>query len=326
MKKIFAALLMLAFAFASFAQTKTYSAEELKKEALKKDSLAETINYISSRKNNMSSEADKRSILYYLGTLQEQNGDYSAASSSYASAAGIAAGDAKNMAKISSEELVLCAVLSSLNAGEAGNASSYLASSVSKSENVGIQARVKLYSAWADLCKAQSLEATKETQALLKAYSTMDSMKSLHPQILFTLWYLTDSKEYSDLLKSKFPSSPENRIVTGKTQLMASPFWLFMPHAEHEATKTSATVISSNESSSSSQIKLKYLQLGLFREKANADALVSRAKAKGFNAHYYTETRASGTTYYIVVVDENAEGNMSLKLKDAGFENYPLYE
>lgn len=65
-------------------------------------------------------------------------------------------------------------------------------------------------------------------------------------------------------------------------------------------------------------------QLGLFRKKENADALISRAKEKGFNAYCYTETRASGTTYYIVVVDENADGTMGRKLRAAGFDCYPV--
>lgn len=74
----------------------------------------------------------------------------------------------------------------------------------------------------------------------------------------------------------------------------------------------------------SSGAKLGREQLGLFRNKENADALVSRAKDKGFAAYYFTETRASGTTYYIVVVDENAEGTMGKKLRAAGFDCYPV--
>ena len=67
------------------------------------------------------------------------------------------------------------------------------------------------------------------------------------------------------------------------------------------------------------------LQLGLFREKGNALSFVERLSQKGFSAYVQEEKRASGTTYYIVVIDENSEGTMGLKLKSAGFENYPIF-
>ena len=65
-------------------------------------------------------------------------------------------------------------------------------------------------------------------------------------------------------------------------------------------------------------------QLGLFRNKENADILIKDLKAKGFTGYSYTETRASGTTYYIVVVDENKDGTMGKKLRAAGFDCYPV--
>ena len=71
------------------------------------------------------------------------------------------------------------------------------------------------------------------------------------------------------------------------------------------------------------ETSLRRLQLGLFREKANADRLVAALKDKGFTAAVTTETRASGTTYYIVAVDET-DGSIGDKLRTAGFEFYPL--
>lgn len=68
------------------------------------------------------------------------------------------------------------------------------------------------------------------------------------------------------------------------------------------------------------------LQMGLFRERANAENLVSRLKDKGFAAYMTSEKRASGTTYFLVFVDEDAKQSMGLKLKSAGFECYPIFE
>ena len=354
-KKLALVLNFLFFTTLLFCQTK-YTAEELKNLALEEKSVEESIAVIKAKSSSMVSLSDRRSILYYLGRLQEEMSMYSDAAVSYATAAGISASDAKNMQKVSSEELVLFAVAASLNAGEYSNAASYLSSAVSSSSDQKILAWVKLYQVWTDLCRAESLDSAKDSVELLKAYSLMDSMKSLRPQILFTLWYVTDSPDYKNQLKKEYPSSPENKICQGKAELVVSPFWYFMPHANHspvdgelsladssgdssdgssakeststkENSSTKDATSSKNSSSNSETEKAKYLQLGLFKEKANADALVAKAKSKGFSdAHYYTEKRPSGTLYFIVVVSENAEGNMSLKLKDAGFENYPLYE
>ena len=64
--------------------------------------------------------------------------------------------------------------------------------------------------------------------------------------------------------------------------------------------------------------------MGLFREKANADSLVAALTDKGFKPYITTETRASGTTYYIVVIDE-ADKSLEDNLKTAGFEFCPIF-
>ena len=71
--------------------------------------------------------------------------------------------------------------------------------------------------------------------------------------------------------------------------------------------------------------KPKKQQLGLFRDKTNAQNFVDKLKALRFNAYMQEEVRDSGTTYYLVVVDENAAGTMADSLRSAGFECYPLF-
>ena len=55
--------------------------------------------------------------------------------------------------------------------------------------------------------------------------------------------------------------------------------------------------------SKKSSEKIVRQQLGLFKDKANAENLVSRLKDKGFAAKITEEVRPSGTTYYIVAED-----------------------
>lgn len=340
------------------------SAEVLKNEALNQEVIQDSILYIKNNISDCETLADKRSLLYFLGKLQEQLGLFSDASKSYASAAGITAGDAKNMPKVSTEHLVLDAVRASLNSGDWETANSYLNSAVRSSKNSEILAYVNLYSVWASLCKATNYDETKDSIELLKAYSLMDSMSFVKPAILFTLWYLTEDKSYADRLKKSYPLSPETGIVNGSVQIASVPFWYFVPKknnsenssenfsnlsnvadlndfsdsdASDSGKKNLETMQQENESgeknanlstkSNSYEREKKSgvkQQLGLFREEKNAMELVEKLKTKNFDAYFYREKRSSGTTYFIVVVDEDEKLSLGQKLKNAGFDCYKI--
>ena len=356
-------LLGFAFFFASSPLFALSTAQDIKAQAMQKKTVDESISYIHSSIKNAASDADKRSLYYFVATLEELTGLYEEASSSYAKAAGIAASDAKGMPKVTTEQIVIDAVRCSLNCGDYSTAESYLNSSVRSSKNPDILAHVNLYSVWADLCRAKNVAETTGSVATLKAYAESESMKSLRPAILLTLWYITGQDQYSDLLKKSYPRSPEAGIVKGNVNVLSIPFWYFVPRAVSEVevpsnagstsskTTTTASVktssagsiasstakssgsssgagssagSSSAKESQSSGAKKVREQLGLFRNKDNADVLIKDLKTKGFTAYSYTETRASGTTYYIVVVDENKDGTMGKKLRAAGFDCYPV--
>ena len=332
MKKSFLLCAALLFSVSLYGQTK-YSAKAIVDKAVAQGSVIDTINYINSNLDDAATAADKRTCLFYMASMQEQLGLYTDASVSYAKAAGIAAGDAKDMQKVSSEQLVIDAVRCALCSGDYETAESYLNSSVRSSSDPEIMAFVNLYSVWAVLCHADSIAETEDSISLLKAYSQMQSMNSVKSSVLLTLWYLTDDQKYADQIKKEFPKSAEYGIVTGKVQIMTAPFWYFVPRAVHNSNETpvaepsEATVAASKIKVSSEPVqKAKRQQLGLFKSEDNAKLLIEKLKAKGFAAYSYTETRSSGTKYFIVVVDENTEGTMGLKLRDAGFECYPVVE
>lgn len=362
-KKVLSFLWILLFATNIFSQTSQSSksaqsaqtkksAESLKNEALNQEAIQDSILYIKNNISACETLADKRSILYFLGKLQEQLGLFSDASKSYASAAGITAGDAKNMPKVSTEQLVLDAVRASLNSGDWETANSYLNSAVRSSKNPEILAYVNLYSVWANLCKATNYEETQDSVQLLKAYSLMNSMSYVKPAILFTLWYLTEDNSYADELKKDFPLSPETGIVNGNVQIASVPFWYFVPKNINSADfsnsdfsdsgkKSSETDVKENESgkknanlSTKSNFDTNSYerekksgvkeQLGLFRQEKNAVELVEKLRDKNFDAYFYKEKRSSGTTYFIVVVDEDEKLSLGKKLKDAGFDCYRI--
>ena len=239
-------------------------------------------------------------------------------------------------------ELVIDAVRCALSGGQADLALQYLNSAVRNSKSERIQAQIKLYEQWAALSKAETVEETQEAITYLKVYATLPSMDFVKKSVLLTLWYMTDSKEYASDLIKQFPESLEAGIVLGKVMVMPAPFWYFVPR-EKVAQNIETAPVKVKQADDADSVKMpeiktpkssentekyevaKKLQLGLFRDKVNAQSYAEKVTKKGFKPYIQEEKRASGTIYYIVVVDENSQGTMGTELKTAGFESYPIF-
>lgn len=336
MKNLIALVLFFMLPLSFFAQELT--AKKITETAVAKENPQEAAEYIKSQLAAVSVPAEKRALYAFLGSLFESMALYDEAKNSYAAAAGIAAGDAAGMPKKSSEMLVIDAVRCALSAGDGDVALQFLNSAVRNSKDESIQAQIKLYEQWAALCNAENADDIAEPVSMLKAYADIPSMKSVNPSVLLTLWYVTGEADFGNRLVKKYPESAEAGIVTGKVQVMPSPFWYFVPRRKISLTQPSAEekTVSATENGGGAQgeatAKADFSenpvkqQLGLFRDKSNAEEFVRRLNEKNFKGYIQEETRSSGTTYYIVLVDENEDGSMGLKLKSAGFECYPVFQ
>lgn len=336
MKNLIALVLFFMLPLSFFAQELT--AKKITETAVAKENPQEAAEYIKSQLAAVSVPAEKRALYAFLGSLFESMALYDEAKNSYAAAAGIAAGDAAGMPKKSSEMLVIDAVRCALSAGDGDVALQFLNSAVRNSKDESIQAQIKLYEQWAALCNAENADDIAEPVSMLKAYADIPSMKSVNPSVLLTLWYVTGEADFGNRLVKKYPESAEAGIVTGKVQVMPSPFWYFVPRRKISLTQPSAEEknVSATENGDGTQgdaaVKADFSenpvkqQLGLFRDKSNAEEFVRRLNEKNFKGYIQEETRSSGTTYYIVLVDENEDGSMGLKLKSAGFECYPVFQ
>lgn len=337
MKKIISFLILVNLFFCLSAAELT--ARFVTGEAAKKDSLEESLSYLKDQVAKMNLPAEKRATYVFIATLEEQMALYDQAQKSYAQAASIAAGDAEGMPKKSNEEIVLDAIRCALSSGDYMTADSYLNSAVRNTRNQKIQAYIKLYTQWSALCRAEKVDDIQEPLVMLQAYLKLDSMECLRPAIYLTLWYLTGDKSYSQQLASKYPKSPEAAIVKGDVQLLPTPFWFFVPKSgEAEqgtgsyadtssssgTSSSAANETSSSQGQSSASSKTTKWQLGLFKTQSNAKLLVDELKSKGFEAYTTSETRASGTTYYIVLVNEDKSGNMADKIRNAGYDCYAV--
>jgi len=314
------------------------TAKQAAEQAAEKETADESVAYLKKTVSSAASPADKRALYALLGSVQEQLAQFDGARDSYAAAAGIAAGDADGMPARSSEQLVLDAVRCALSSGEYETADSYLNSAVRNSPDEKIQAYIKLYAEWSALCKAPDSASLNEPVVILNAYASLPSMKVIKPSVLLTLWYITGKDSYARSLKAEFPASPETAVIEGSVQMLPAPFWFFVPRqgsaqpdisdTDAEKALMPAAVNSTPDNAADTADKDEKItreQLGLFREKSNADALIEQLRKKGFAAYIATEKRPSGTTYFTVVVDENASGSVGAQLRTAGFECYPVF-
>ena len=334
-KRIFSiAILLLVGVSFFYGEAK---AKDVVLEASRQSSVTESISYIQKQLKEINDPSQKRSLTVFLAGLQEQLSLYEEAQKNYAAAAGIGAADAEGMIKKSNEQLVIDAVRCALCSGDYATADSYLNSAVRNSRNQEIISYVKLYAQWSALCRAETKEDLQEPLEILKAYIKVDSMKVVQPAILLTLWYVTGEEEYSSRITKDFAKSTEAAIVSGDIQLLPTPFWFFVPKSgiaeQGTGTFTEVSVTAAPEAEkktetleNSEQKVTKYSkwQLGLFKTEANAKLLADEVKKKGFDANIKPETRASGTTYYIVYVNEDKSGNVADKLRSAGYECYPV--
>ena len=329
MKKIISFVLTVFLCVSLFAAELT--ASFITSEAAKKDSVEESVSYLKSQISKMTVAAEKRAAYVFLASLQEQMALYNDAQKSYAQAAAISAGDAEGMPKKTNEQIVLDAVRCALSCGDYATADSYLNSAVRNSKNASVQAYIKLYTQWSALCKADDVAGIQEPVVMLQAYLKVDSMNAVKPAVLLTLWYVTGEKSYSQQITKLYPKSIEASIVKGDAQLLPTPFWFFVPKsgeaeqgtgsiAMPEEPKQTATEKAAAEAAKPA--KFTKWQLGLFRTESNAKLLADEVKAKGFDSYITSEKRASGTTYYIVLVREDKTGNVADRLRSSGYDCY----
>ena len=308
-----------------FAEPK---AKDIASEAAKKANVDESISYVKGQISKLTVASEKRAAYVFLASLQEQMSLYGDAQKNYAAAAGISAGDAEGMPKKTNEQLVLDAVRCALCCGDWPTADSYLNSSVRNSKDSQILSYVKLYAQWSALCRAENVDDLNEPLELLKAYLKVESMKSVHPVILLTLWYVTGDTSWANQITKNYPSSTEAAIVKGDVQLLPTPFWFFVPKSgvaeQGTGTFSDVSTVASESVTPAPATKNTKWQLGLFKTESNAKLLCEEVQKKGFDAYVTSEVRASGTTYYIVLVKDDGTNTTADKLRSAGYDCYPV--
>jgi len=154
--------------------------------------------------------------------------------------------------------------------------------------------------------------------------------------IYYTVWRLSDLSSYRNLLTLELPQSPEAGIAGGKVIPAATPLWLLFPGRESIAFNQAASDAPVAQPPAPQPPVLQapviqapipqtpVLQTGLFSRPENAQAQAETLKKAGFAPEIFSR-QVSGVNYWAVGVPYGSDmSSMINKLKDAGFESFPI--
>ena len=292
--------------------------------AAKTPSVESAIAYIQSVLPTVKEKSDQIELFTFLGRLQQQAAMYKEAYESYSAAIALDT-------TIPNAGVRLDAALCSMALGEIETAESVLdtilAAESKDAEYIAAANRAKIYAVWCGALKVQNLGQLERPVTLLQSFLQDEKMAAQRPTLLLSLWWLTGQVEYAEILQKEFPHSTEALASAGNVHVMALPYWFFVlrngqnvfadGENKNNVTKTESKKTSADD-------KMIYQQVGLFRDEANAQNCMARLRDAGFEPILTKQTKASGNTYAIVLVKET-DGAVAQKLRNAGFECYPVF-
>jgi tetratricopeptide (TPR) repeat protein len=155
--------------------------------------------------------------------------------------------------------------------------------------------------------------------------------------IYYTLWKIEQSPAWKALLTKDFPSSPEAKITAGKALSAQTPLWILFPGRENldliasvpapqaaAGAPSPAAVPAAVPAAPPAVSGAAVLQTGLFSREENARALSEKINKAGFQSTVQSKQQ-NGGSYWAVYVPYGADMNAMIKrLKDAGFESFPV--
>ena len=180
------------------------------------------------------------------------------------------------------------------------------------------------------------LEAFRSSPLALSALADDPDFAEHRSDIYFTLWKITSLASWRNKLAAEFPQSPEARLAAGTVNLNPSPLWLLFPGRNSVdlaaappvqtavAPVTPPPVVAPQTAPVPPSAAESYLQTGLFGREENARALADRLQRAGFQPQIDRRV-VNGNNFWAVIVSGGADLNATIKrLKDAGFESFPV--
>lgn len=212
--------------FSNAQSTNLYSAGNMQTDTTKnivsQNDAQEAIEKLKASLKNVLTDTEKQDIYVTMASLQEQLGLFPEAQNSYNAAAALL-----GMSTVSGQTFMLDAIRCALSFGDIASADFLLSTQFEQPQSTEISAQKKLYALWSWLSKSENKDDIQSVYPVLETYAVDDSMVSVQPVVLLTLFELTDQNKWHDTLISKYPDSPEAAIAQGTAQLLPSPFWYF---------------------------------------------------------------------------------------------------
>jgi hypothetical protein len=165
-------------------------------------------------------------------------------------------------------------------------------------------------------------------------------------EIYYTLWKISGGGHWKTKLLEEFPQSPEGMIAAGAENVSpaVTAHWLLFPGraatpsiASGGQTPAASSSIASGgqppaiapSAASGGQTPAAsgpFLQAGLYSREENALAMVEGLKKAGFDAGLRRRT-VKGAAHWAVSVPPGEDMNGTIRrLKEAGFDSFPVYE
>ncbi|MBE6349306.1 MAG: hypothetical protein E7062_00940 [Spirochaetaceae bacterium] len=188
------------------------------KKLLEKENVHTLVSSLDTLLQKATLTTDKEILSCFGASLYKLMGDFPKASLWY-----------EKTAQFASEEkgisYILASVQCSLTEGNTTKADTLL-KSVSKKTVSQLQKNlIKVYALWSWIYKTEKTEDLYEPLVILESYTSVESMKDMHPSLLLILFSLTQKDAYKESLLKKFPNSPEALIIKEKAQFLPGPFW-----------------------------------------------------------------------------------------------------
>jgi cell division septation protein DedD len=212
--------------------------------------------------------------------------------------------------------------------------------------------RARLLGAQIGAFRAAASPENSADSTVLAALLEDPDYEAFKPSIYYTLWKTSGDDAWKNRLGAEYPGSPEGRIAAGSgtaAEISAAPtaMWLLIPGRESIAAAlppaaatsvaapavprtaapatTSAIVPKAAPTPDSAGAGAAVLQTGLFGREGNAQVMADSLKAAGFSPIINRRT-INGTEHWVVSVPAGSDMGAAInKLKNAGFESFPVF-
>ena len=182
-------------------------------------------------------------------------------------------------------------------------------------------------------------EAFRSNTRPLMALASDPAFFEFRSAIYYTLWRLTGDQSFRTRLSMEFPNSPEGRIIADNALPAFTPLWLLFPGrdsitlspapsvapaATPPAAAPSVTAQPPATPPPAAPATGVMLQTGLFRHQANAQTQAEQLRRAGFQPEVFPRQVNDNNYWAVGVRDGENRAAMTQRLRNAGFDSFPL--